>query len=509
MSNQFLADKKGDWLVLIAGVLLPLAFAPFGFFIIALVSLAVLFSVWGGVSAKRAAWRGWLFGLGMYGVGVSWIYISIHIYGGVPFALTIFLTALFISFMALFPALLGYCLGRFSRDITSSLLLLVIFPAGWVLQEWVRGWFLTGFPWLSAGYSQIDSPLVGYAPVMGVYGVSWILALSAGVLAYVVAQRSNKGRRFFAAFITGVMLWGGGYFLHQVEWVEPEERAIDVALLQGNISQEMKWLPEVRRPTIDLYSDMSRANWDSDLIVWPETALPDFYHRAEEFILRFGEEARTNNTDVLMGVLYVDRDTQRYYNSMVSLADSPTFYHKQHLVPFTEYLPLKWLFGGIVEFMNVPMSNFSAGERNQSLLEGAGYKIGISICYEDAFGEEVIWTLPEASLLVNVSNDAWFSGSIAPHQHLQMAQMRAVESGRPMLRATNTGVTAAFDHKGYLIGQIPQYEVGVLKVNVLPMRGITPYALLGNWLVVSVAVLSLIMCFFWQRTKRKRQQTLV
>ena len=497
------SNAKGDWLALIAGAMLPLAFAPFHFFIIALISLALLFRVWLSVSAKRAAWRGWLFGLGMYGVGVSWVYVSIHTYGGVPFAMAVFLTALFISFMALFPALLGYMLARFANRLSAGLLLVFVFPAAWVMQEWVRGWFLTGFPWLSAGYSQIDGPLVGYAAVAGVYGVSWFLALTAGLIVFFLLYRRVACRRGLISVCVAVAIWVVGYGLYRVDWVTTEPREISVALLQGNISQEMKWLPEVRRPTIDLYADMSRAHWGADLIVWPETALPDFYHRAEGFIQSFGEEARENNSDVLMGVLYIDKETQRYYNSMVSLGEEPAFYHKQHLVPFTEYLPLKWLLGGLVDFMNVPMSDFSAGSRDQPLLEGAGYKIGMSICYEDAFGEEVIWALPEASLLVNVSNDAWFSGSIAPHQHLQMAQMRAIESGRPMLRATNTGLTAAFDHKGRLLDSIPQYKVGVLKTTVQPMTGATPYAVMGNTFTILLAFLSLGCAALLHRQERR------
>jgi apolipoprotein N-acyltransferase len=288
------------------------------------------------------------------------------------------------------------------------------------------------------------------------------------------------------------LIWLAGFALDRVNWVSPTDRVITASLLQGNISQDMKWLPELQGPTIELYQDMSRRNWNSDLIVWPETALPDFYHRAEDLIESFGEQARANQTDILLGVLYFDQEERRYYNSMVSLAESPRFYHKQHLVPFTEYLPLKWLLGGLVEFMQVPMSDFTAGVKGQPLLEGAGYKIGISICFEDAFGEEVIWTLPEAALLVNVSNDGWFAGSKASRQHLQMAQMRAIETGRPMLRATNTGVTAAFDHKGELIGSIPEYEVGVLTVEVQPMQGATPYAKVGNVLVISLAILALV-----------------
>ncbi len=494
---------KGEWLALLAGAALPLAFSPFHFFPLALVSLAVLFWLWLGCSAKRAALRGGLFGLGLYGVGVSWVFVSIYTYGGVSLPLSVFLTALFIAFMALFPALLGYVLGRFVLNIPPVVCLLAVFPAAWMLQEWVRGWFLTGFPWLSVGYSQIDGPLVGYAPVVGVYGISWLLAVCAGLMVAVLLLR-NTGRRLIVLFCLGFIVLGG-YLFSNVSWVSPAGPPISAALLQGNIEQDMKWLPQLREPTIDLYTEMSRQNWGRDLIIWPETALPDFYHRAEGFVELFAEEARDNGTDVLMGVLYLDQQTQQYHNAMLSLADKRGVYYKQHLVPFTEYLPMKWLLGGLVDFMQVPMSDFTPGSHQQPLLEGAGYKIGMSICYEDAFGEEVIRALPDAALLVNVSNDAWFAGSIAPHQHVQMAQMRAIEGGRPMLRATNTGVTAAFDHKGKLIDVIPQYEVGVLNVDVQPMQGSTPYVRVGNVLAITLALSSIAASWLYLKRVKRRQ----
>lgn len=496
-----LKRMQGEVVALIAGAVLPLAFAPFHFFAFAIFSLTALFLVLRGQTAGRAAWRAWLFGLGMYGAGVSWVFVSIHTFGNVPLALSLFLTALFVAFMALFPALCGYLLGRYASRTSALLALLVIFPAAWMLQEWVRGWFLTGFPWLSVGYSQIDGPLVGYASLIGVYGVSWIAAITAGAFAYYFSPEARCQRKT-GAMLFAVTLWLVGYAAYQVEWVSPAGKPITAALVQGDIGQDMKWLPEVRDKTIELYKVMTRPNFDSDLVIWPETAIPDFYHRAQEDVEAFGEEARANGVALLAGVLYYDFETEKYYNAMVSLAGAPRFYFKQHLVPFTEYLPLKWLLGDLVAFMQVPMSDFTAGDAKQPLLEGAGYKIGVSICFEDAFGEEVIRVLPEAALLVNVSNDAWFAGSIAPYQHLQMAQMRAVESGRPMLRATNTGATAIFDHQGKQLGSIPLYEEGVLKHEVQPMQGMTPYAHLGNAPAVLGAMLALLIAGLIARKRR-------
>ncbi len=484
----------GDMLSLGAGAALPLAFAPHDFFFVALLSLSTLFFCWLGVSSKRAMWRGWLFGLGMFGVGVTWVHISIHEFGGVPLLLSFFLTGLFVAFLSLFPAALGYLLIRFFPGLSLrslALKLLWLMPAGWTLTEWVRGWFLTGFPWLNLGYSQIVSPLGGYAPVLGVYGVSWLVALTAGTMLLLVVSTKDRWRGYYAAGAASV--WIAGYLLSQVSWTHSQGESVKVSLIQGNIPQELKWLRELRQPTIDLYTERSRNHWESDLIIWPETALPNFYHREVEFLDALGVEARANGTDLLVGVLYTDPETQQYYNSMVSVGEREAFYHKQHLVPFTEYLPLKPLFGGIVDFMNVPMSDFSAGAADQQLIRVADHKVGISICFEDAFGEEIIRVIPEASFLVNVSNDAWFAGSSAPYQHLQMAQMRALETGRPLVRATNTGVSAVIQHDGRLQSVAPQYEVDVLTDTIQPMGGVTPYARLGNWPVVSGALFILLI----------------
>jgi apolipoprotein N-acyltransferase len=497
----------GEVIVLIAGCLLPLAFAPYDFYPLAIVSPAILFLAWTGNSPRRALLRGWLFGLGMFGTGVSWIHISIYGFGGVPLLLSLFLSGLLVAFLALFPAVLGYCLARWVPGIsrhTFGWKLLLVFPAAWILSEWVRGWFFTGFPWLSLGYSQTDSPLAGFAPLLGVYGVSWVVALSAALLVMLLLERQMRQRLAYGGALVSV--WLLGFVAMSVHWTEPYGESIRVSLAQGNIPQDMKWLPELRQATIDLYTEMTRSNWQSDLVIWPESALPDFYHRQRDHLDGLAEEARQHNTDLLIGALTMDLDTDQYFNSMVGLGNGETFYHKQHLVPFTEYLPLKSVLGSVVDFMNVPMSDFTAGAVDQSLIEVAGQKVGISICFEDAFGEEVIRTLPEATILVNVSNDAWFADSSAPHQHLQIARMRTLEAGRPMLRGTNTGMTAIIDAAGRLQATAPQFETTVLTGDVQPMQGMTPYARWGNRAVVSGAML-LVGFGVWRVRRTARGQS--
>jgi apolipoprotein N-acyltransferase len=356
------------------------------------------------------------------------------------------------------------------------------------LMEWLRGWFMTGFPWLSLGYSQTDSLLAGLAPLVGVYGIAWAVVFSAALLVGLLFDKA--GRIFYLSML--LLLWLFAMATGAIDWTKPNGSPIKVALLQGNIPQDLKWHPDVKRPTIELYTELSREHWDADLIVWPETALPAFYHEAETFLRDFEIEAREHDTDLLIGMLSLDKDRRQYYNTMMSLGSERGEYHKNHLVPFTEYLPLKSLLGGVVTFMQVPMSDFSKGGAKQKPLKVANQYAGISICFEDAFGEEVINALPEATLLVNVSNDAWFDDSWAPPQHLQMARMRALETGRPLLRATNTGMTAIIDEKGVILKAAPQFEVATISDIIQPRRGMTMYAITGNWLVVLFALFMIV-----------------
>lgn len=480
---------RGDVLALFSGALLPLAFSPFDISIMALLAPAALFFLWLQASPRRALWRGLLFGLGMFGVGVTWIYISIYEFGGVSLPLSIFLMSLFVIVLAWFPALCGYFVTR-CFTASTALKLLLIFPAAWTLFEWIRGWFLTGFPWLYLGHSQIDMPLAGFAPVSGVYGVSWATAFSAGLV--VMALLDTRGMLSKLRYIAVLaIIWITAGLLNMQQWTQPVGAPLKVSLIQGNIAQDVKWTSDVLVPTLELYLRLTREHWDSDLIVWPETALPLFYHEAKPFVNGLEKEARENGADILFGLPVLNERTQRYYNSMMSVGSQTAFYHKSHLVPFTEYLPLKNILASVVDFLQVPMSDFSKGDKDQRPLAVAGQKAAISICYEAVFGEEVIRQLPEATLLVNVSNDAWFGGSIGPHQHLQITRMRALETGRPLLRTTNTGITAIVAPDGKLQALAKQFEVQVLTGTIQPMSGATPYVRIGN--LPAVLILTLIL----------------
>ena len=481
--RAFLHTRPADLLALLAGALVPLAFAPLSIFPLAILAPAVLFLMWFDVSPRRALWRGLLFGVGQFGVGVSWVYVAIHDFGHSGVLLAVFLTILFCSVLIFFPMALGYVAARFLRG-PQWLRLTLAFPAGWTLAEWLRGWVLTGFPWLNLGYSQIDAPLRGFAPVAGVYGVTLAVAVSAGLIALLVV--SVRRTQVIAASVFGV-LWLSGWGLARIEWTQVSAPPLRVSMIQGNIPQDTKWRPELVQHTLDLYAKLTREHWDSRLILWPEAAVTAFHHEvADDYLAGLAREARAHGTDIVLGIPVLDRATRRYYNSLVSLGATPGFYHKRHLVPFGDFVPFAEFLRGLIRFFDLPMSGFSPGPQRQPLLTAAGQKLAAAICYEDVFGEEMIQSLPEASLLVNATNNAWYGDSFAPHQHLEMSRLRALETGRYMLRVTTNGVSAIINERGRIVQRSPQFATHVLSGEAVPRSGATPYILFGNWPVVSL-----------------------
>lgn len=464
-----------------AGAVTVLAFAPFDLYPVALLTQAILFHLWLSTPPRRAFWIGWLFGLGLLGVGVFWLHISIDQFGNVGTPLAMTATVLFVLAVAVFFGLAGW-LGTLpgGGGVVRSVLL---FPAAWGLIEWSRGWVLTGFPWLSLGYSQIDGPLGGYAPVLGVYGVGWLLAISAGLCVLLATDR--RRRLGWGGLV--LLIWLGGGLLRHAVWTRPDGPSLRVSLVQANIPQKLKWDRTMRGPTLGTFSALTRENWGSDLVVWPETAVPDFVHRVQEdFLDPLAREAQARGTEILVGAPIYDFARNRYYNGALVLGPEGGTYRKRHLVPFGEFLPLPGLLRPLLEFMEIPMSDFTAGGAARPTVLVGEHTVGVSICYEDAFGSEVIEALPVASYLVNLSNDAWFGDSLAPHQHLQIARMRALETGRPMLRATNTGISALIGPGGEIIASSAAFEKTVVNGEIQPRAGSTPYVRTGNAVTVGL-----------------------
>lgn len=471
----------------VAGAAAVLGFAPFYAWPVTIVSLAVLFSAWSrSGSALQAAISGCAFGLGLNLAGVSWVFVSLHDFGHMPAVLAAAATFLFCAFLALFPAAAGWATHRHCG--AGPVRLLAAMPAAFVLLEWVRGWLFTGFPWLTVGYSQAPaSPLSGYAPVLGVYGVSLATAMAAALLAAFAASPAWSRRRAVLAG-TFVALFACGAGLRLMSWTSPSGAPVSVALLQGNVAQELKWRDDVRDRTLrDYHAQIVRST--ARVVVLPETALPAFLDQLPAgYLESLRGHARESGKEILIGS--VERglagDRISYWNSVVRIgAGEPVPYRKRHLVPFGEFIPPG--FGWILAVLKIPLTDFARGEASQPPLAAGGTTWAVAICYEDIFGEEVIAALPQAGVLLNVSNDAWFGASLAAEQHLQFSQMRALETGRWMVRATNTGVTAAIDEKGLVVAKLAQFTRGELAASPVPRSGSTPFVRWGNLAAIVLA----------------------
>jgi apolipoprotein N-acyltransferase len=455
------------------GALSVLAFAPVGFYPILLLTFAALAPLW-SETPRRCFWSGWAFGLGLFGAGISWVYISMSRFGGMPPALAMIATAGLCAFIALFPAAAGWLQARIPAPPALRTALLI--PASWTLFEWLRSWLLTGFPWLSAGYAAVGWPLQGFAPLGGVFACSFLTVMAGGLLWLVLKARALKWGLVFVAVVAA------GQLLRHASWTSPSGAPVSASLLQGNVEQDLKFSPQRYARTLDTYARLASQS-HAQLIVFPETALPRFLDQVEPaYLLRLEAIARRNGGDALVGVL-ARRGPDEYYNSVLTLGVSPRqLYHKSHLVPFGEFAPPG--FGWTLELMQIPMSDFSRGRDERTLLEVAGQRVAPNICYEDAFGAEIARQLPEATLLVNLSNVAWFGDSLAPAQHLQIARMRAVETGRMHLTATNSGITASIDRDGGVLARLPQFSEGRLEVSAQGYAGATPYVRLRDWPIV-------------------------
>jgi apolipoprotein N-acyltransferase len=459
-----------------------LAFAPFGFFPLALLTFAALVHFWTATTPRDAFWSGYAFGLGLFGAGVSWVYVSLHTFGAMPLALAALATFLFCAFLALFPAAAGWLQARVPAHPQLRACLLI--PAAWTLLEWLLSWIFTGFPWLSMGYASVGWPLQGYAPLLGVFGLSFITVSLAGMAC--LAFHKQKLALFVTAFIA---ILGAGEALRRVHWTAPAGEPVSVALLQGNIEQDLKFRPESYAKILATYVRLAEST-SAKLIVFPETSIPRFLDRIEpDFLERLESVAKRNGGDLLLGVPY-RRKSDEYFNSVISLGSSPRqAYHKSHLVPFGEFIPPG--FGWVLEVLQIPLSDFSRGGHDQAPIAAAGQRIALNVCYEDAFGDEIARRVRDATLLVNVSNVAWFGDSLAPAQHLQIARLRAIETGRMHLAATNTGITAAIDRDGRVLARLPQFTEGRLEVSAQGYSGATPYARYADWPVVIVSLLVL------------------
>jgi apolipoprotein N-acyltransferase len=477
------------WLAAFAGVALPFALAPFDLWPLSLVCVAVLFRVLDDARPSRAAFLGWVFGVGKYGVGASWIYVSIHDYGPAPVWLAGSLVAVFVFAMAWFPAAFTFAYARWLRG-PNRWVNAIGFCAGWVALEWALTWVLTGFPWLYLGYAQIDDPLRHFAPVGGVLLVSLVAALSATLLVAPVARETSR-RALTIGVVLAVVPWIAGYALGYVQWVEPGA-AGRVALVQGNIAQDVKWRPESVAPILERYRTLSQPYWHDDLVIWPEAAVTLFEQEAQTFIEDMARRANATGAALVFGVPGYERlpdGDVTFRNMAVVVGNGSGHYVKRRLVPFGEYVPLEGLLRGAIAFFDLPMSHAGAGRPDQPLLRAGRWRLATAICYEVVYPDLVRRDARNADVIVTISNDSWFGHSIGPHQHMQMVRMRALENGRYVLRATNNGITAIVAPTGAVTEQAPQFQALVLEGRFSGMKGVTPYGSWGDWPVLALIVI--------------------
>lgn len=470
-------------LALLAGLLSPLAFAPWGYWPLILASIALFWLSLQRATRRQALVRGWLYGVGMFGFGISWVHVSMHDYGATPLWLAVPMTGLFAAGLALFPALLAWLTVRFaSQDGPSPLL----FAGAWVLLDVLRGWMLTGFPWLYVGYPMIDTALSGLAPLGGI----WLLTLATVLTGAALGGALLRRRVALPAAALTLVAWGIGFATDPLDFTEPAAAPTRVALPQGNIPQDLRWQLSMRHATRDIYAQLTASIPPEHLVIWPESALTEFADDAADFLLAQGQALAEQGSALISGIPTREQRGSRvhYFNSIAVLGGGEGIYHKQKLVPFGEFVPLQSLLRGLIPFFDLPMSSFTPGAPDQLNLLAKYMVVSPFICYEIVYPELVAARAQDSNVLITISNDAWFGTSAGPHQHFQMARLRAVETGRWLLRSTNNGITAIVDPHGNVVAQLPQFTRDVLLGEFVPMTGHTPYMTLGGapvWLLAA------------------------
>ncbi len=483
----FESGPIGYLIALLAGAILALGFAPHSLFFLPFISLSLLLGCWLYVGRYAGFWRGFCFGLGLFGVGVSWVYISIHDYGHTSPLIAGGITLGFVMILSIIPGITGYVFTRYFT-INNGTKLIAAFPGLWLFFEWVKSWLFTGFPWLDVGYTQLNSPLRDYAPYVGSYGISMLVAMASGLIVYGIIF---SGRKRLGAALGFIAIWAFAPLFGLVNFTSPIGDSVKVTLIQADIPPLLKWDPEQVDSTLEYYKTTTEQHWNSQIIVWPESAVPILKRSAEPYLHTLAKEASETRTSLIIGM-----PTQDYkgelHNSFIVIGDGRGSYNKRHLVPFGEFTPQPSLFAPAMEYLGVPMANFTHGTYTQHPPIASGVRLMPLICYESAFADLVRTFFDRAQLIVTLSDDLWFGHSWAIDQHLEMTQMRALETGRYALFANNNGSSSIINNVGGIDVRAPNNAKAVVVGQVQPMNGYTPWILMG----LNLPLLIMLLFFF-------------
>jgi len=480
-----LIKTYGPWLAAIfAGTLVTLSLQPFGYWPLAIISSGILFWLVAERDYKNTLLFSLLFSCGMFFSGASWVYVSIHEFGNATPFFAALLTALFCLALAACNALIlsGFALLKFKQAAPN----IFVFSAIATASEALRSWLFTGFPWLFIGYSQTGLTLSGLAPIFGIYGLSFIIYSSGAALTYCADKTCNSKTRLKIA-LTTTLIWIGAAALQHINWTRADNEPLQVTMIQANISQHEKWQSENFTPTLNLYAKMSAPHWQaSHLILWPEAAIPAYLHNVRPYIDKINAEAVKHKSSLITGIPTAEsnaRSLLQSYNSVVGIGNASGTYHKQHLVPFGEFIPFYSVFGKLMAFFELPLSHMQAGSNAQTPLRVENWRTLPLVCYEMVYPGLVATAAKQSDVLITLSNDSWFGASLGPLQHLQMAQMRAIENGRYVLRSTGNGVSAVINEKGKLLAKSEQFTRQALSATFKLTQGYTPWTQYGYWLV--------------------------
>lgn len=491
---------KVRWLLApVLGVIATLGYAPYGQWYLPVLALAVMFGIAARAPASRAAILGWLYGFAHYGTGVYWVYISTHVYGGAPQWLGILLAVSLAAYLAMYDAI-GLALAARLRLLHSPAGWIGV-PALWLLLELLRGsWLFKGFPWLSYGELAVDTPVAALAPLIGVHGISALVVLCALAL-YRLGAEHDMRRRIRAAvvFISPLLAL---LLPAPSSYTQPDGPPIMAALVQSDIRQDEKWLPEMRYEALARHWRLTQQAWPASVVVWPEVALTQAYADLKDnYLAKLDQQATARKATLMLGILAFEEGHTAPFNSVVTVGEEHGRYDKRHLVPFGEFFPIPDFLRPLMDVLGTPYSDMAFGDPDQGLLRAGGHAVEASICFEDSFADEIRLRARDAGFLVNLTNDAWFGRSSAAHQHLQFSRLRAMENGRWMLRAANTGITAFISPDGEIVQRTRQFEQAVIRNEIQPRTGLTPYQRWGDAPLWAAAWL-LTLHVAWSRRDR-------